>query len=217
MTKVFAPGCALSIDNPNSVEKILEKLNKNIGKIERLDTCCRNSPKLHSGTTVINVCAGCDKRYRENYPNCMTISLWEIIDQTNFWDFPDYKGIKMSILDPCPVRTENRVHDAVRSLLKKMNVDVVEAEKNRNKSVCCGDSAWGALPVEKVKEKMKNRAEQMPDVDVVVYCVSCIKSMHNGGKIPRHLVDLLFDQPTGIGIFEPDNWHYELEKYVKAH
>lgn len=217
MSKIFAPGCALTIENPGLVEKILEILNQNVEEMERLDTCCRNHPALKPGTTVINVCAGCDRRYRKNYTNCSTISLWEIIDQTNFWEYPDYKGTRMSVLDPCPVRTENRVHDAVRSLLKKMNIKVIEAKKNRNKSICCGDSAWGVSPLEKVKQKMTSRAAQMPENNVVVYCVSCIKSMYNGGKTPRHLVDLLFNENTDIGTFEPDQWHFLLEEYVKAH
>lgn len=217
MNTIFAPGCALTIENPEAAEKIHALLNRHIGQMERLDTCCRNSPDLPHGTRVINVCAGCDRRYRENYPHASTISLWEIIDQNEFWEFPNYGGAAMSILDPCPVRTETRVHDAVRSLLQKMNITIVEAEKNRDKSICCGDSAWGVLPAEKVKEKMKKRASQMPENHVVVYCVSCIKSMHNGGKTPRHLVDLLFNQETHIGTFEPDQWHFELEEYVKAH
>lgn len=217
MKKIFTPGCALTIDNPVLADQILQILNQHTGKVQLLETCCRNVPKLPDGTTIINVCAGCDKRYRENYPDCTTISLWEIIDRSDFWKFPDYEGIKMSILDPCPVRTETRVHDAVRSLLRKMNITIVEAKNNRNKSICCGDSLWGKVPADKVIEKMKVRADQMPEENVVVYCVSCIKSIHNGGKTPRHLVDLLFTEKTAIGTTDPDAWHDELEEFIKRH
>lgn len=217
MQYLFAPGCALTIENPGSAEKIFRILNQHIRKMDRLDICCRNRPELAAGTTVINVCAGCDRRYREKYPDCSTLSLWEIIDQGSFWDFPDYGGKRMSVHDPCPVRTEARIHDAVRSLLKKMNIEVIEAEKIKSKSVCCGDSAWGILATDRVKEKMKKRAGQMPEKDVVVSCISCIKSMHIGGKSPRHLVDLLFGRPTSIGTCEPDAWHGELEAYVRDH
>ncbi|VFQ44150.1 (Fe-S)-binding protein [Desulfoluna butyratoxydans] len=217
MNTVFAPGCALAIENPGAADRILTLLNQHMGPTQRLDTCCRNSPELSPGTTVINVCAGCDKRYRENYPDCTTISLWEILDKEDFWTFPDHKGAPMSVLDPCPVRTENRVHGAVRSLLEKMNIQVREAERIKNKSICCGDSAWGVLPTEKIIEKMTQRADQMPEEDVVVYCVSCIKSIHNGGKTPHHLVNLLFGQPTTPGTCDPDQWHAELEAYVQAH
>ena len=54
----------------------------------------------------------------------------------------------------------------------------------------------------------------MPEKQVVVYCISCIKSMHIGGKSPRYLVDLLFGEHTTIGEFEPDIWHAKLEAYA---
>jgi hypothetical protein len=71
--------------------------------------------------------------------------------------------------------------------------------------------------VEQVKEKMKERAGEMPREDVVVYCVSCIKSMHIGGKRPRYIVDLLFGEDTLPGEFEPDAWHGMLKEYIEAH
>lgn len=217
MGYVFAPGCALVIERSRSAEKIFQLLNQSIGSMDRLDICCRNHPELKKGTVVINVCAGCDRRFRENYDGCSTISLWEIIDQNAFWSFPDYRGKKMSVHDPCPVRSETRVHEAVRSLLEKMNIDIIEAEKIKTKSVCCGDSAWRQLPTDRIKQLMKKRAGQMPEDDVVVSCISCIKSMHIGEKTPHYLVDLLFGDKTEIGTYEPDDWHGQLEAYVERH
>jgi len=64
---------------------------------------------------------------------------------------------------------------------------------------------------------MAKRAAEMPASDVVVHCVSCIKSMHNGGKRPRFLLDLVFEQDTAIGTAEPDAWHRELDDYIAKH
>ncbi|MCX6563102.1 MAG: hypothetical protein NTU60_05795 [Candidatus Aminicenantes bacterium] len=72
-------------------------------------------------------------------------------------------------------------------------------------------------PVGQVKAHMKKRADEMPREDVVVYCVSCIKAIHIGGKRPRHLVDLLFGEDTEPGTFEPDEWHAELQEYIDRH
>ena len=66
-------------------------------------------------------------------------------------------------------------------------------------------------------EKMKKRAEQMPCDDVAVYCISCIKSMHIGGKRPRYIVDLLFGEDTAAGIYDPDNWHSMLQVFIDEH
>lgn len=57
----------------------------------------------------------------------------------------------------------------------------------------------------------------MPCENVVVSCISCIKSMYIGGKNPRYILDLLFDEETEIKTFEPDEWHGELQKYIEKH
>jgi Fe-S oxidoreductase len=179
--------------------------------------CCRHDPRLEKGTLVINTCAGCDRRFRELYEGISTVSLWEVLAESETFPFPDYGGAEMAIHDACPVRTEERVHRAVRKLLQRMNIVAVEPKATRTQSNCCGGSFYGSLPVEQVKEKMRERANEMPREDVAVYCVSCIKSMHIGGKKPRYLVDLLFSEDTQPGEFEPDAWHGRLKKFIEAH
>lgn len=217
MKQVYAPGCALMIYKPQLAEKVLEFLNKNLSDVSEHLICCRHEPNLASGTQVINTCAGCDRRYRELYQGISTVSLWEVLAESKAFSFPDYHGIEMSIHDACPTRTEERVHSAVRKLLARMNIKIIEPNNARTKAICCGDSFYGALSVEEVKEQMKKRSNEMPCDNVVVYCVSCIKAMHIGGKKPRYIVDLLFGEDTGIGTVEPDAWHDELQKFIAEH
>jgi hypothetical protein len=73
------------------------------------------------------------------------------------------------------------------------------------------------LPVDAVKQQMKIRADQMPCEDVVVYCISCCKAMHIGGKKPRYLLDLLFQESTTPGTFEPEQWHGEIDEFICTH
>jgi Fe-S oxidoreductase len=217
MKRVFAPGCALMIYKEQLGKKMLEFLNQEPGGIKEHLTCCRHEPRLPDGTEVVNVCAGCDRRYRELYVGITTISLWEVLAGSGTFPFPDYQGKEMAVLDACPTRDQDRVHDAIRVLLRKMNIYIVEPEKTRKKGTCCGDSFYGALPIQKVKEQMKKRAAEMPVDDVVVYCVSCCKSMHIGGRKPRYMVDLLLGEETHPGIFEPDAWHGDLDRFIEAH
>jgi Fe-S oxidoreductase len=217
MSQVFAPGCALMIYKPELGTRLLEHLNGGPDRIAEHLTCCRHQPGLAPGTQIINVCAGCDRRYRELYPGISTLSLWEVLAASERFPFPDDGGAEMSILDACPTRSETRVHDAIRQLLARMNIKVLEPRNTRTRGTCCGDSFYGTLPVEKVKEQMRRRAGEMPCQDVVVYCVSCSKAMHIGGRRPRYIVDLLFGEPTAIGTFEPDAWHGEIQAFIDAH
>jgi Fe-S oxidoreductase len=217
MKRLFAPGCALIIYKPHLAEKLHKLLNENIESMDLLDTCCRNSPSLADNTEVINVCPGCDRRYRENYSNSSTISLWEVLAYSDFFQFPDYKGKKMSIIDACPTRNQERVHKAIRTLLKKMNIELIEPEKTGTKSTCCGDSFWGVLPVPQIIEKMHERTAEMPVEDVVVYCVSCSKSVFIGGKKPHYMVDLLFGEETIPKTYDTAQWHKEIDEFVDKH
>lgn len=217
MKQVYAPGCALMIYKPELAKKVLEFLNNDLGDIPKHLICCRHEPGLEKGTQVINTCAGCDRRFRQLYDGISTISLWEVLAESETFPFPDYNGMEMTIHDACPTRTEERVHSAIRKLLKRMNVKVIEPKNTRTNANCCGDSFYGILSADKVKEQMKKRSNEMPCDNVVVYCVSCIKAIYIGGKKPHYMVDLLFGEETEAGTFEPDAWHDELQKFIDEH
>jgi Fe-S oxidoreductase len=213
----FAPGCALMIYKSDLASEVHEYLNMRFGKMDMYLTCCRHKPPEDTNLRIINVCPGCDKRFGSLYPGVSTVSLWEVIAGDNAFEFPDYNGLKMAIVDACPVRDNPKVHDSVRQLLRKMNIGISEPEKSREKSICCGDSFYGDIPVGKVKIHMKKRASQMPENYVVVYCISCTKSMFIGGKKPRYLVDLLFNKPTEKKTLDLDEWHAEVDAYIEKH
>jgi len=216
-TRVFAPGCALMLYKPHLAEELNKLLDENLGSMDQLLTCCRHEPQLDGHTEVINICPGCDKRFSNDYQNTTTISLWEILAGSGFFPFPDYGGREMTILDACPTREKVVVHQAIRTLLGRMNIRVVEPDKTGTRSTCCGDSFFGVIPFEAVKNQMRKRTSEMPREDVVVYCISCIKSVYIGGKSPHYLVDLLFGEETHPGTVEPDQWHQELDEYIGEH
>ena len=217
MKRVFAPGCALMLYKPDLADRVYKILNQEFGDIEVLSTCCKHEPNPDTPLEVINICPGCDKRYGNDYKHISTISLWEILADSDFFHFPDYHGQKMTILDACPTRDKAKVHSAIRKIIGKMNIVLTEPKNTRTKSTCCGDSFYGLIPVDDVKKQMTKRAAEMPLDDVVVYCISCIKSVYIGSKSPRYLIDLLFDDKTVPKTFEPDEWHKELSEYIEKH
>lgn len=217
MHHAFAPGCALYLYKPELAKRIFNLLKADFPSLKEHNLCCRHEPNLPAGTRVINLCAGCDRRYRSLYQGVSTDSFWELLAQSTSFPFPDYTGMQMAILDACPTRDQQRVQTAIRTLLQRMNIELIEPERSGANSTCCGDSFYGTLPVAQVKEQMQKRAAEMPVEDVVVYCVSCVKAMHIGGKKPRYLVDLLFDEETIPGVVEPELWHAQLEAFISAH
>ena len=214
---VFAPGCALMLYKPELAYKIHHLLNKNLGDVDILMTCCQHEPNLPDNSKVINVCPRCDKRFGKDYKGVSTISLWEILNENSFLDYPDYHESSMSIIDACPTRDEDRIHNSIRDLLLKMNIRLVEPKNTRKESTCCGDFNYGSMPTDKVREIMRDKALEMPVNDIVVHCVSCIVAVYNGGKNPWYLADLLFNQNTIPKTYDLDEWHEGLTHYIENH
>ncbi|GHT00278.1 hypothetical protein AGMMS50276_25650 [Synergistales bacterium] len=214
----FNPGCALSIYKPSAEGAFFEYLQKHYEpNIKLHKICCHHDPKVEKDSVIVNVCAGCYRRFSTLYEGVSTVSLWEVLDSVDAFDYPDYKGLRVSIHDPCPIRNKPQVHKAVRSLLKKMNIEIEEAAYHSGDSVCCGDSFYQNIPLEEVHAKMKERADSMPCQDVVVYCVSCIKSMYIGGKRPRHIGDLLLGEETSPQVYDTEAWHAQIGEYATRH
>ncbi|RVU55698.1 (Fe-S)-binding protein [Anaerosphaera multitolerans] len=213
----FNPGCALCVYKPESANRVLKILNEYFGEVKLHSICCHHNPKLPKGATIINNCAGCDRRFRSLYEGIETISLWEILDSLEDLPLPKYERLTLSVHDSCSYRPKPQVHRAVRSLLNKMGIKVIDSEFSGTKSICCGDNLFGRVPLEKVHEFQKKRASQMPCDEVAVYCVSCIKSMLIGGKEPRYMVDLLLGESTEAQERDLVKYHKTVQDYIDSH
>lgn len=213
----FNPGCAISIYKLGLPELMLELLQKHFGPVKFHNLCCRHDPGLPKGSTIINNCAGCDRRFRSEYDGIQTITYWEILDTIKDLKLPDHTGLTVSVHDSCSFRKKPQVHAAVRSILRKMNIEIVESEFSGTKSVCCGDNFYSHIPDEKVAEFQKKRAAQMPCENVAVYCIGCVRSMTVGGKKAFYLPDLIFDRQTPPMNNTLREYHGDLDVYINEH
>ncbi len=215
----FNPGCALILYRPDLVEKIYAYLKEQFPTIQMHTICCRKDPQLPAGSTIITICTGCDKYFAKLHEGIKTVNFWPLIDELGNFPLPDYKNeLTMTIHDACDAKLNPVMHDAVRNILAKMHVNIVEAEYNRMKSICCGDSLYGKVSKEKLQAAMKRRANGLPCENVLVYCVTCIKSIKNGGKTPVYLGNLVFGEPeTDPQDYNMDHWHEGLKEYIETH
>ena len=107
----FNPGCAMNLYRPESGQKILDLLNETFGPVKLHSICCHHDPQLAHGATIINNCAGCDRRFRSLYEGIQTISLWEILDSIDSLPLPVHTGLTVSVHDSCSYRPKPQVHD----------------------------------------------------------------------------------------------------------
>ena len=192
-------------------------LRQVFGPVKLHTLCCHHDPQLSSGSTIINNCAGCDRRFRSLYAGVSTITLWEVLDSIPDLRLPVYSGLTLSVQDSCSFRRKPQVHAAVRSLLAKMNINVIDSPQSGTRSICCGDNFYPRLPAAQVNALQQKRAAQMPCQDVAVYCVSCTISMAIGGKTPHHMADLVLGEPTVVGETNLEIYHAALAEYIDRH
>ena len=78
-------------------------------------------------TTMISICHNCTAVFQESHPDINVLSLWEFILQHDAdFHYPDYGCERMTIQD-CWRQYDNQAEQAaVRELLRRMNIEVVE-------------------------------------------------------------------------------------------
>lgn len=203
---IFYPSCNFTIASKETAQKV-----RNYFK-ERMDVagcCLYDKREVSEDDTAFYFCQHC----RETLENKITtVSIWEYFDSLNDFEYPDYKNEKMVLQDCYRDREHPEVHKAVRSIMNKMNIDVIEMDRNREKSVYCGtlhyetqdpmlldklkeypDTKISQLPLELQKEFMKDNFKDIDDdLFIVVDCNRCLKGVELADKKGIHLLNLLF-------------------------
>ncbi|MGE1062980.1 (Fe-S)-binding protein [Megasphaera paucivorans] len=212
----FNPGCAMSVYKPEVPSLLWELLKTYWEEVPFHPICCHHDPLLPKGATIINNCAGCDRRFRSLYKGIRTLSIWEVLDSLEDLRLPDYHGLTVSVHDSCGYRHKPQVHNAIRSLLCKMNIMMIETTFSGTRSVCCGDTFYGHVPNEQVEARIQERADQFPCDNVVVTCIGCVRAMTAGGKKPRYLPDLILNRLTEPMPDTLDEYHAKVTAYIEA-
>lgn len=194
MKTLFIPGCALREYKPELIARLTRFLMERGIADEVCTECCKSDAPIEEGAAIIDCCPGCSSQFERRYPGSSIRALWQVLLETDF-PFPDYHGQKMSIQDSCRARNRysQEMQESARALCRKMNIELCEPKYTRDQVRCCGGSA----PDLETRRKMAlRRAEDFPEKDVVVYCTGCARSLSMTAAAPRHLLDLLFEEPT---------------------
>jgi len=191
---LFAPGCALMNYKPKLIDRMTTFL-MNAGIVSGIYLpCCKDAQAICGPVTLITCCPGCDHAFSVYHDGISTSSLWKVLIDTDF-PFPDYHHQKMSIHDSCHSRNRysSEMQEAVRALCGKMNIDLAEPACTMDRTRCCG----GCLSnLDERRAMARTRAKDFPSDNVVVYCTGCTRSLSTTNVRPRHILDLLYEEPT---------------------
>lgn len=202
---IYYPSCNFSIASPETAKTVRNLLKE---KMTVAGCCLRDQREIHEDDIGVYFCQHCRETIEDKIK---TLSLWEYIDSLEDFAFPNYNHEKMLLQDCYRDRNHPEIHKAVRSILHKMNVDVVEAKRNKEKSVYCGtlhyetedralleklksypDTKISALPLELQKELMKDNFKDVDfDMPIIVDCNRCLKGVELAERNGIHLLNLV--------------------------
>lgn len=174
-----------------------------------------DSGHFETGDTVYSICHNCTDILQETKPQVKVKSVWEQILTDKAFVYPDYHGKEMAVQD-CWRSYDNRAEqNAVRELLKRMNIHAIELPNHYEKADFCGTTLYApcvkrnavlaphrfvenaagkfqpCTPDEQ-KKLMQEYCRQLPTQNVVTYCHYCQTGLELGGANAVHLASLLF-------------------------
>jgi len=145
---------------------------------------------------IVTACPHCFNTIANEYPGLG--GNYEVLHHTQFLKSlieegrltvqgGKYKGKRITFHDPCYLARANRIYEAPRDLLRKLEVELVEMKRCKTKGFCCG--AGGAQmfkePEPGIKEVNIERTEEAlgikPDV-IAAGCPFCNTMMTDGVK-----------------------------------
>lgn len=172
------------------------------------------SADLKPGDTVYSLCHNCTNIVDEQNEGVHALSLWELVDGDPAFIYPDYSGLRVTLQDCWRTRDRRGEQEAVRSILRKMNIEFLEAREHHESTDFCGSTLYREQRVQNALYAPKHYVEQaagkfLPHTEeeqlaimrdycdqfttdtVVCYCHYCLEGLIQGGVDGRHLSHML--------------------------
>jgi Fe-S oxidoreductase len=141
--------------------------------------------KATGASQIITTCPECARTLKLDYPNRVGEHGMEVYHLTEFisqhssasmldWD-SSKKKFKATYQDACRLSRHLQVYDEPRALLHASGLELVEMDRSRRSSLCCGTSCWTAcgvvnknIQIERLKEARATGAELL-----ITTCIKC--------------------------------------------
>lgn len=152
--------------------------------------------KKYGVKKIVTICPHGYNIFKNEYPELgwegeaihHTVFLQQLIDSGRLKvKGGAFKGTKITYHDSCYLGRINGEYEAPRDLIKSLDADLVEMERNRSNGLCCGAGGAQMYKEEEPGDKRINveRAEEAIATDasiVVTNCPFCITMIADGVK-----------------------------------
>lgn len=149
---------------------------------------------------VITVCPSCTlqlKRHKFNVKHILEV-IYEKLDKLNFRKL----NLRCTYHDPCDLGRRLGIYEEPRDILKKIDIELVEMENNREFSLCCGGGG-GIMAIDRTLardigiERIKQADEINADA-IITCCPTCELNLLRAASAYRRKYKRKID---AIGLF----------------
>jgi hypothetical protein len=147
---------------------------------------------------VLTACPSCYKVFKAHGGDLMVETVYEVLAAEKK---PVRIGTRQTVTihDPCPLRFNEPIQAAVRTLASAQGLDIEEMPHHSAKTFCCGEGASVSCTAPELAETWgRRRAEEAQGRQIITYCAGCNATL---GKIveTRHILDILFPRRHANG------------------
>ncbi|MBI9074639.1 MAG: (Fe-S)-binding protein [Desulfatibacillum sp.] len=220
---IFFPGCNLPGSRPESTKRLFQHLQStipNLGIV--MDCCCKPSHDLgrmsyfqamfgemreylveHKIKKILCACPNCFKVFFTYGEGLEVETVYTVLARTGLPQAGQTAG-EVCVHDPCPLRNETGIHEAIREILEKMGLAIAPQSHEGKKTLCCGEG--GAVPClapDLASKWPETRVRQIHGKPLLTYCAGC--ALFLGRHTPtHHILDLIFEpEKTMAGKIRP--------------
>lgn len=220
---IFFPGCSLLSIDPKLVMSAYAYLKGKIPNLGYSNKCCgkptqflgkndkfiglmddlKSDFNAHGVKRIITSCQNCYMSFKRNAPEYEVISVYEVLKEIGIpYDAVNrFKDTNMDAIihDPCPTRSEDKVHVAVRRILDQMGIFYEEMDYNKHKTLCCGMGGMVSLTSKEISKKHRDRRrDEAGGKTIITYCMECAETLKNNKGSTVHVLDLIFSDMDEI-------------------
>lgn len=209
---LFFPGCQLSSSYSQYVKETYNYLRNNLdggvglylnccgapgewaGRMdlfkESLDKILKDWEEMNKPIMIL-ACSTCYYIFHKYLPEIEITSLWEIFDEKTL-PRNEKKHRKLVVHDSCTARDYPNIYNSIRSIMEKLEVEIIEPKYTKEYTQCCGYGGLAYFANKEFSEKATRERIEAEDEDYLAYCAMCRDLFVSQDKKTLHILDLIF-------------------------
>ena len=214
---VFFPGCTLPGTRPDKTYALYQELKRRMPSLGIVLDCCikishdlgrekffqsmfneMKSYLLEKGVRrVLVACPNCHKIFLNYGGELQVKTVYEILADDGAHSGRKLSGV-VRVHDPCAVRSEEKVHAALRELVRQKGLEIEEMSHSGKITLCCGEGGSVGCVAPSFSEKWGElRKIEAGQKRIITCCAGCAGYLNR--KTPTsHVLDLLYEPEAAL-------------------